>query len=283
VEQALKNLDFLAVADLIMTPTAKLADIVLPACTFLERTRFVTYDTHADHSWNAQSRIMLSPKVVEPLEESWSDWKIICELARKMGYREYFPWKTEEEAIDHMLKPLGLTCEALRKHPEGVIVPVPPFLYTKFKGFFGTIMRRVLKITAFRNYPNMYRKYESKGFMTPSKKVELYSRRLKSLGYDPLPVYRKRRLSYGSSPDLSQMANFLENTVPIFSFDSITGILSIRKRAGRISPSDETATVPEKSLIANTGSDNLISSIRPLKGNRLTLAESIPGKADNSD
>ena len=88
------------VTDLFMTPTAELADIVLPACTFLEQTRFVTYDTHADHGWNVHSRIALSPKVVEPLWESWPDWKIICELGRKMGYGECFPWKTEEEAID---------------------------------------------------------------------------------------------------------------------------------------------------------------------------------------
>ncbi|GAG30063.1 unnamed protein product, partial [marine sediment metagenome] len=48
VEKALRKLEFLAVTDLFMTPTAELADIVLPACTFLEQTRFVTYDTHAD-------------------------------------------------------------------------------------------------------------------------------------------------------------------------------------------------------------------------------------------
>lgn len=203
VEKALNKLDFLAVADIFMTSTAKLADIVLPACTFLERTRFVTYDTHADHSWNVQSRIVLSPKAVEPLEESRSDWKIICELGKKMGYKEYFPWKTEEEAIDHMLKPLGLTCEELKKHPDGVIVPVPPFLYTKFKGFFGGIVRKALKVTTFKNYPDMYRKYKTKGFMTPSKKVELFSKRLEKLGYDPLPVYREPAESPVSRPDIA--------------------------------------------------------------------------------
>jgi thiosulfate reductase/polysulfide reductase chain A len=95
VEEALKKLEFLVAADLFMTPTAEFADIVLPACTFLERTRFVTYDTHANHSWNVHSRIALSPKAVEPLGEPRSDWKIICELGRAMGYGEYFPCKTE--------------------------------------------------------------------------------------------------------------------------------------------------------------------------------------------
>jgi len=202
VKEALRKLDFLVVADLFMTPTAKLADVVLPASTFLETTRFVTYDTHADHCWNIPSRIMLSPKVVEPLWESKPDWEIISELARTMGYGEYFPWKKEEQAIDHVIKPLGITCAELKGHPEGIIVPIPPFLYKKFTGFFGAIIRVILKIALFRKYPEMYGKYEMQGFNTPSKKVELYSERLEKLGYDPLPVYKEPAESPFSQPDL---------------------------------------------------------------------------------
>jgi len=204
VDKALKKLDFLVVADLFMTPTAELADIVLPACTFLERTRFVTYDTHADHSWNVHSRIALSPKTVEPLGESRSDWRIICDLGRAMGYETYFPWKTEAEAIDHMLTPLGITCEDLMEEPEGIVMPVPPFFYTRFRGVFGRVIRRALQATIFRDYPAMYRKYESKGFMTPSKKVEIYSEQLEKLGYDPLPTYREPAESPVSQPELAR-------------------------------------------------------------------------------
>ncbi|MBL7178459.1 MAG: molybdopterin-dependent oxidoreductase [Desulfobacteraceae bacterium] len=204
VQEALRKLEFLVVADIFMTPTAELADIVLPACTFLEQTRFVTYDIHADHGWNATSRIGLSPKVVEPLEESWSDWKIICELGRKMGYSEYFPWKTREEAIDDELQPLGITCEELKQHPEGLIITVPPFFYTQQRGFFGGIMRGIIKLMAFRDYPETYKKYETKGFLTPSKKVEIYSERLEKLGYDPLPVYCEPAESPVSQPELAK-------------------------------------------------------------------------------
>ncbi|MBW2050598.1 MAG: molybdopterin-dependent oxidoreductase [Deltaproteobacteria bacterium] len=204
VQEALRKLEFLVVADLFMTPTAELADIVLPACTFLEQTRFVTYDIHADHGWNATSRLALSPKVVEPVGESWSDWKIICELGRKMGYSEYFPWKTREEAIDDELQPLGITCEELKKHPEGLIITVPPFLYTRKRGFLGRMIREIMKLVAFRSYPDMYKKYEMQGFMTPSKKVEIYSERLEKFGYDPLPIYREPAESPVSQPELAK-------------------------------------------------------------------------------
>jgi anaerobic selenocysteine-containing dehydrogenase len=200
VEKALRKLDFLVVADIFMTPTAALADIVLPASTSLEWTRFTTYDTHADHGWNRPSRLVLSPKVVDSLWESWSDWKIICELGKKMGYREYFPWKTEEEAIDYQLKPLGITCDELKEHPQGIIISVPPFLYKKFRGLPGKIMREVLQVVKFRDYPEMYRKYEAKGFMTPSKKVEIYSERLKKLGYDPLPITKSLQRALSHDP-----------------------------------------------------------------------------------
>jgi anaerobic selenocysteine-containing dehydrogenase len=204
VETALRKLNLLVVADLFMTPTAELADIVLPASTFLETTRFVTYDTHADHSWNNVSRIALSPKVVEPLAESKPDWRIICELGRKMGFAQYFPWKTEEEAIDDQIRPLGITCEDLESHPGGITIDIPPFLYKKLKGPFGKIVRGILKRVKFGDYPNMYQKYKANGFMTPSKKVEIFSERLRELGYDPLPVYREPAESPISRPEVAK-------------------------------------------------------------------------------
>jgi len=233
VEKALRSLDFLVVSDLFMTPTAELADIVLPASTFLETTRFVTYDTHADHGWNATSRIALSPRVIEPLWESRPDWKIICDLGRKMGYGSYFPWKDEEEAIDHVIEPLDITCEDLRKHPEGVVIDVPPFLYKKFDGVLGRIMRPILKATVFRGYPDKYRKYEAKGFMTPSKKVEIYSERLEKLGYDPLPVYREPAESPISRPDMAKEYPFIliaGTKLPMYTHSMMHNIPGLHKQ-----------------------------------------------------
>jgi anaerobic selenocysteine-containing dehydrogenase len=50
----------------------------------------------------------------------------------------------------------------------------------------------------------MYKKYEANGFMTPSKKVEIYSERLEKLGYDPLPVYMEPAESPVSKPALAK-------------------------------------------------------------------------------
>ena len=206
VEEALRMLEFLVVVDMFMTPTAKLADIVLPACSFIEKTRYAIYSIHADHWWNSPSRIVLSPKAIEPLGESWSDWKIICELAGKMGYGEYFPWKNREESIDFELEPFGITCEKLKQHTDGIKIPIPPVLYKKFRGFFGGFIRRILEMTMFKDYPLIYRKYGGfmKRFNTPSKKIEIYSERLEKLGYDPLPVYREPAESPISKPDLAK-------------------------------------------------------------------------------
>ena len=211
IEQALKQLDFLVVTDMFMTPTAELADIVLPACTFLERSRFATYDLHPDHGWNITSRIMFSPKTIDPMYESKSDWQIIWELGKAMGFEEYFSWRSEEEAIDEVLKPLELNCEKLKAQPEGMVVSFPPILYKKLSGLLGKIFRPVLKKTVFKDYPEMYKKYEGfmKGFMTPTKKVEIYSERLAALGHNPLPTYHEPAESPVSTPQLAQEYPFI--------------------------------------------------------------------------
>jgi anaerobic selenocysteine-containing dehydrogenase len=206
IQEGLKKLDLLIVSDLFMTPTAEQADIVLPTCTFLERSRFVTYDTHTDHGWSEPLRVLLSPRVIQPLYESRADWLMIWELGRRLGFRDEFPWQHEEEAIDEVLAPLGLSCELLAKHPNGLKVPLPSILYKKFKGPVGAVIRAAMHHTMLRNYPNMYRKYEGfmRGFNTPSGKVELYSKQLEELGHDPLPVYHEPAESPISRPDLAK-------------------------------------------------------------------------------
>ena len=191
VLNSLEKLDFLVVADIFMTETAKYADIVLPASTFLEQTYYAMYQPATDILPENPGLVMLRPEVVPPLYESWPDWKIIFNLAKKMGYGEYFPWKNIEDAIDDELQYTGITVKKLKEHPEGISIKAPSFLYAKLgsKGNLGRIIIKLLKKIKFNKYPWVYRKYEKIEFQTTSGKVELFSSDLEKLGLDPLPNY----------------------------------------------------------------------------------------------
>ncbi|MFC2067596.1 molybdopterin-dependent oxidoreductase [Chloroflexota bacterium] len=103
--RALKKLDFLGVAEIFMTPTAALADIVLPAATYLEFDSIVNTPTLA--SIQVQQR-------VTRIGECWSDYEILYGLAKRLGLGEYF-WDSEKKCLDAVLKPVGVTFEEFRK------------------------------------------------------------------------------------------------------------------------------------------------------------------------
>lgn len=176
VREALKKLPFLVVFDIFPTATAELADIVLPAATFLERTVLVA---------RQKPRVdvacyQLAHKAVEPLGECKSDYDFISELVRRLGYADAFPWKGVEEAISYQLKPIGLSYQKLDEHPE----PVFQFQYSP---------------------QELYRKYE-KFFALPwlPHKAALYSDAFEEAGYDPLPTYKEPGESLISNPGLAK-------------------------------------------------------------------------------
>jgi anaerobic selenocysteine-containing dehydrogenase len=133
-----------------MTPTAALADILLPVAGHLEFNSIVA----APYYPAAQ----VQQKIAQ-VGECRSDFEIINQLARKTGLGEYF-WQSERQFLDTILEPLNLTFEEFSK--AGVI-----------------------------SQTRQYHLYEKNGFPTDSGKVELYSKRLKERGFDPLPIYRE--------------------------------------------------------------------------------------------
>jgi len=72
----LEALDFLVVQELFMTPTAELADVVLPAAAYAERDGTATC---------TDRRVQRLRKAVEPPGEARPDWQIIQELAGRLG------------------------------------------------------------------------------------------------------------------------------------------------------------------------------------------------------
>ena len=79
VMKALKSLDLLIVQELFMTETCKLAHVILPGASFLEKEGTFT---------NGERRIQKVQKVVEPIADSKSDGQIIIDLMNKMGYKQ---------------------------------------------------------------------------------------------------------------------------------------------------------------------------------------------------
>ena len=162
VYQALSKVDFLVVCDFFLTPTAELADIVLPAATWLEMEDIGDY-------WKRQSYIYPRKKIVQ-IGECRSDHEIFMELGKRLGQEQYWH-ETVEGDLDYILEPSGLTWKQFREMD-----------YFKAE--------------------TEYRKYERNGFSTPTKKVEVYSTIMEKWGYDPLPRYREVPESPVSKPEM---------------------------------------------------------------------------------
>ena len=147
---AFMKLDFIVVHELFMTPTAALADIVLPAAWGMESDELGYWP-----GWYEELRA--HPKVVEPCGECWPNTKIINELAKRLGLEKDF-WEDDEESLDEMLEPAGMTFEQLK---EGKRTLLPE------------------------------REYQKNFYKTPSGKIEIYSKQLEEMGYAPIPMWEE--------------------------------------------------------------------------------------------
>jgi anaerobic selenocysteine-containing dehydrogenase len=164
VEQALGRFKFLAVCDLFMTPTAKMADIVLPASSWLERDNVIS-------SFQSSNTCTLIQQKVTSVGESRDDVDIVCELAQRLGVGEFF-WKNATEFYNFILAPANVTLEQAK------------------------VMRRLYA-------PQTYGEYIHTPFKTPSGKIELYSTLAERKGCYPLLHYTPSFQGYASTPDLA--------------------------------------------------------------------------------
>ena len=150
VREAMEQLEFIAACDLFMTPTARMADIVLPASSWLERDNLIS-------SFQVCATYTIAQQKCVELPEARSDVDIVCDLARRLGVGEHF-WKDSRGLYDFLLEPTGLTFQEFKEKKR---------IYA----------------------PLVYRDFEKRGFNTPSGKVELYSTVLEKNGCSPMPAY----------------------------------------------------------------------------------------------
>jgi len=155
VEEALKAVDFLVVIDIFRTPTAELADVVLPGTSFAERDGTFT---------NTERRVQMVRKAIEPLGEAKADWQIIQELSNCFGYPMNFesPQAIQEEIAQLTPSYGGITYDRLQG--DGLQWPCPDaehpgtkFLhegrFTRGRGLFHAIEYKPAAEGADEEYP----------------------------------------------------------------------------------------------------------------------------------
>ncbi|MFF0625153.1 molybdopterin oxidoreductase family protein [Streptomyces sp. NPDC004296] len=87
VEERIRALDFLAVADVVRSETAELADVVLPVAQWAEETGTTT---------NLEGRVLLRRRAVDPPPGVRTDLQVLGGLAARLGYPVGFPADPEE-------------------------------------------------------------------------------------------------------------------------------------------------------------------------------------------
>lgn len=151
------------------TANAKLADIVFPATTTLEREDigFSTVDRY----------IVAMKKVIEPIAGARDDYDIFRELARRLGCEQTY---TEGRDATQWIRFLYDDC-AVRAKAAGVQLPA-------FKAFWDEGLVDLerpgqynIMLEEFRHDPQAHR------LNTPSGKIEIYSERIAGFGYDDCP------------------------------------------------------------------------------------------------
>jgi anaerobic dimethyl sulfoxide reductase subunit A len=150
------RVEFIAVQDNFLTPTARFADLVLPACT-----QFETWGL-AD-GWKYGQEVILLPRLVEPLGQSRSDYRIAADLAERLGIAEQYTEGRDERAwtsrmIDHYRE---------RWFPE--IPGLDEMLDENAGAYTRPVSEPVVGLADFRRDP------EHHPLNTPSGKLELFS------------------------------------------------------------------------------------------------------------
>lgn len=166
VKKALSALDLLVVKDLYLTETAMLADYVLPAASYLERSELQYHGIN--------QTVKLTEKVVDLGLQS--EYEFFKGLADRLGASDLIPWENEEALNRWLIEPSGMTLEELAEHRDGY----------EFKPLtYGKVQKAMEK--------------GEKPFNTSTGKIEFCSEYLRDLGYEPLAKFNTQP-AYISDP-----------------------------------------------------------------------------------
>lgn len=150
------------VQDNFLTPSARFADIVLPACTQLE-----TWGV--EDGWKYGDEVLLMPKAVEPAGESRSDYQICADIAGRLNLREAFTeGRSERDWVDVALSSYR------KSYPR---LPSLREFETSNAGVHKVaVTKPAIAFEDFRRDPGRF------PLSTPSGKIEIFSSALHALG-----------------------------------------------------------------------------------------------------
>jgi len=182
---ALRELEFLVTIDLQFTEDAAFADIVLPATTAFEQESYCYYG----------SSIRLREKMIEPVGEARSNYYILAELAKRLGYGQFYP-QTQEELLEYVLSESDFTVEELMQADKHVLnIGKEKMAYRKWE-------------------KGLLRGDGKPGFEIPSGKFEIKSTVLEKHGYEGLPKYEESSETPISNPKLYKKYPLILGTGP---------------------------------------------------------------------
>ena len=199
--ECLNELEYFVYMDFFMTPTAELADLVLPAALWPEVDSVFCMPEFGDVA------ALCMQKVVQ-VGECRSDEEVFLELSKRMGLD--YGAQTQREILDGILRELG------RRRPEYADIDFEAF---KTLGWIAP--------------EREYYRYKTHGFDTPTGKFELSSTILERVEEDPVPNWSEIPESPVSRPDmLSEYPLILttgSRTMPFF-ISNNRQIRSLRKQ-----------------------------------------------------
>jgi len=173
VRECLMDLDFFVVTDMFMTPTAAMADIVLPAAMWPEVDSVFCMPEFAEHT------VLCQQKLVQ-VGEARPDEDIYIDILKRMGLD--YGAETQKELLERELKEMALH-------------------YPEMEGLSFDRLKELGWYTPKRQYLG----YKTRGgFPTPTGKYEFWSKELEAVGGDPLPFWKEPPVTPVSRPDLSR-------------------------------------------------------------------------------
>ncbi|MFH1845381.1 MAG: DMSO/selenate family reductase complex A subunit [bacterium] len=167
------RVEYIIVQDNFLTPSARFADLVLPACT-----QFETWGL-AD-GWKFGEEVILMPQVVEPPGECRSDYRICADIAGRLGFGDaYTEGRDERGWVDWIL-------DRYREQWLPGVPTLDEFLMSNQGVYSVPVTEPDVAFTDFRADP------EANPLDTPSGKIEIFSGRMYDLGRpDEIPAVPK--------------------------------------------------------------------------------------------